>query len=76
MEKKFKLKMVTMPNFLTIEMPPRPRQEGMMDSSIPVSELSEAEANEYAEEMKLAFVQHWKVKVAQTENEPRQKTIR
>lgn len=62
-EKTIKVKMVSMPNFLNVEMPPRPRQEGFQPGhTIPVGDLTEAEANEYAEEMKQAFLDHWRIK--------------
>jgi len=64
MEKKFKLKMVSMPNFLNIEMPPRPREEGFSTgATIPISDLTPEEAAEYAEWMRLSFLEHWKQKV-------------
>jgi hypothetical protein len=63
MEKKFKLKMVAMPNFLSVESPPRPRQEGMREGIIiPVGDLSPEEAAKYAEWMKLSFIEHWRKK--------------
>ena len=63
MTKEFNLKMVSMPNFIIVEAAPRPRQEGLVPNpSIPVEELSEKEANEYAEGMKQAFIDHWKSK--------------
>lgn len=66
MTKNFKLLPPTMPNFLFIEMPPRPRQEGVsFDNKIPITDLSEQEATEYAELMKQAFINHWKNKKKQ-----------
>jgi hypothetical protein len=62
MEKSFKLLMPTMPNFISYEGPARPKQEGFSaeKNCIPVSDLSEEEARQYAEEMKAAFIEHWK----------------
>lgn len=63
MEKKFNLKMVAMPNFITIEMPPRPRQEGFKEAPIvDVKDMTEQEATEYAEWMRVSFIEHWKSK--------------
>lgn len=64
MEIFFKLKMVSMPNFINFEMPPRPRQEVFTHgaNSIPIEQLSEEQARQYAEEMRLSFIAHWKNK--------------
>lgn len=64
MEKTFKLKMVEMPNFICIEMPAWQRQYGFNTdaANIPVSSMSIQEATEYAEEMKQAFIDHWRAK--------------
>ena len=53
-----------MPNFLPYETSVRLRQDGFRpsDNLIPVHELSEEEAIEYAELMKQSFIQHWKNK--------------
>lgn len=60
MEKKFKLILPPPPNFISFERPARPRQEGFNTGhSIPVSDLSEEEAEEYGELMKQAFISHW-----------------
>lgn len=57
------LQMVMMPNFLTIKMPPRPRQDGYVSSpTIPVSDLTAEQAEQYATHMKEAFMEHWKAK--------------
>jgi len=64
MEKKIKLKMVGMPNFISMDLPPRPREEGIqMNNTIPVQDLTPEEASEYAEWMKISFLEHWKQKV-------------
>lgn len=62
MEKSFKLLMPTMPNFISYEGPVRLKQEGFSseNNSIPVSDLTEEEAYQYSEEMKDAFIDHWK----------------
>jgi hypothetical protein len=58
-----KLKMVMMPNFLTMEMPARPRQEGFTElPKVSVGELSEEQASQYADEMRAAFMSHWRDK--------------
>ena len=60
MEKKVKLLPPIMPNFISIETPPRPRQEGFEGYKIRVRELTNAEAEEYGELMKQTFIQHHK----------------
>lgn len=61
MEKKIKLLPPMMPNFISIETPPRPRHEGaQFDHKIRVYELSYDEAIEYGELMKQAFINHHK----------------
>lgn len=59
MEKKFKLQTPMMPNFILIE-----GITGMITDppKIPVEQLSEQEANEYAELMRVTFMEHWKKK--------------
>ena len=61
MTKEFKLLMISMPNFIAVEKPARPRQEGVdfTNQGVPVGELTHEEAEGYAEEMKQAFLQHW-----------------
>ena len=59
------LTMVRMPNFIRYNI------KGVIEADVPeriisVSDLSEADASEYAEAMKRAFIQHWKNK--QTES--------
>lgn len=60
----FKLTMISMPNFLTFEMPPGKKQDGLkfVKNTIPVENLSIEEIRTYAEEMRLAFIQHWQSK--------------
>ena len=60
----FNLKMIRMPNFITYEVPAGQRQDGFNPNSntIPVEMLDENAANKYAEEMKEAFINHWKTK--------------
>lgn len=63
MTKEIKLVMISMPNFISYEQPARPRQEGFKPAEgIPVGTLTEDEANQYAEEMKQAFLAHWALK--------------
>jgi D-serine dehydratase len=63
MEKKFKLRMVQMPNFISVEMPPRSREDGIKESPVvPVKDMSKEEAEEYAEWMRKSFIQHWESK--------------
>lgn len=58
-----KIKMIQMPNFLILETPPVEKQDGFRHgSTIPIGELSEEQANEYAEEMKQSFLNHWKLR--------------
>lgn len=65
MVKKFKLNMVSMPNFITYETPAGQKQDGIdfNKNTIPVSELTQEEAAEYAEWMRLSFLGHWERKV-------------
>lgn len=66
MERKLKIVPPTMPNFFHYEMPARPREEGFKPApSIPIEELTEEEANEFAEMMKLEFLKHWNRKKQQ-----------
>lgn len=61
MELKVKLLAPMMPNFIRIEQPPRPRQEGLQEGyKIRVCELTDAEAVEYGELMKQTFIEHHK----------------
>lgn len=64
MERKVKLLPPMMPNFISIESPPRPRQEGLVERyKISVSELTNDEAVEYGELMKQTFIEHHKIRV-------------
>lgn len=70
MEKKFKLLPPAMPNFITVDRPAVQRQEGINGHfQIAVSELNEAEADEYATLMKWDFMAHWK-KMVDAKNQP------
>lgn len=63
MEKTLKIKVPEMPNFFRYEMPAGKKQDGFkFDHSIPITEFSEEEANEFAEMMKQEFLKHWKAK--------------
>lgn len=58
-----------MPNFISIETPPRPRGVGLQESpKIRVCELTIEEAEEYGELMKQAFINHHKEHIARDEN--------
>lgn len=56
-----------MPNFIPVEVGPSTRQDGFNPESagatIPISSLTEEEAYAYGEEMKQAFVKHWRDKM-------------
>jgi hypothetical protein len=59
MEYKVKLQAPMMPNFISIETPPRPNGEGLQESDkIRVCELTYEQAEEYGELMKQAFIKH------------------
>jgi hypothetical protein len=62
MEIKSKIKKPVMPSHIFIEQPIGKRQEGFKQSigKIPVKDLTEEQANEYAELMKKTFIEHWK----------------
>lgn len=65
MERKVKLLPPMMPNFISIEIHPRPRQEGLQEGyKIRVCELTNDEAVEYGELMKQTFIEHHKEHVA------------
>lgn len=52
-----------MPNFFQYKVPPGKRQDGLkLNHSIPISELNEEEAIEFAEMMKQEFLKHWENK--------------
>lgn len=60
MQKKFELLPPTMPNFIQFKREAGLKQDGYkVDGGLPVSELTEAEADEYAELMKTTFKAHW-----------------
>ncbi len=60
MEKKVKLLPPLMPNFISIDTPTRPRQEGLqVGYKIRVCELSYDEAIEYGELIKQTFIKHY-----------------
>jgi len=70
MEKKFELNPPTMSNFITYNSAPVRRQDGFRNApSIHVYELSEKEANEYAELMKQTFLKHWENRVKVRKND-------
>lgn len=71
MEKKIKLLPPSMPNFISIETPPRPRQWGLQEGyKIRVCELSDTEAEEYGELMKQTFIEHHKEHVKRETKTP------
>ena len=63
MMKGFEINPPIMPNFLIVKTEPGRRQDGIKDTSIPVSSLTREEAEEFAELMKQTFLQHWENKV-------------
>lgn len=69
MELKVKLQAPMMPNFISIETPPRPKEEGFKESyKVRVCELTNEEAEQYGELMKQAFIRHHKEHVAREQN--------
>lgn len=62
MEIKQKVRKPIMPSEIYLEVPVGKRQDGFNLSSgkILVSDLTEEQANEYAELMKQTFIEHWK----------------
>ena len=65
MERKVKLLPPMMPNFISIETPPRPRQEGFQEGhKIRVCELTYQEAEQYGELMRQTFIEHHKEHVS------------
>jgi hypothetical protein len=70
MEYKVKLQAPLMPNFISIETPPRPKGEGLQESyKIRVCELTNEEAEQYGELIKQAFIQHHKQHIARERGE-------
>lgn len=65
MKIEFKIKKPTMPNFILLEIPPRPKQDGFNSESntipvtMPVKDLDENQAIEYAQLMYDTFMDHW-----------------
>lgn len=64
MELTVKIKMPLMPDVLNFEAAPKPKQAGFQTAgnSIAVKDLTEEQANEFADEWKKAFLEHWKEK--------------
>ena len=63
MERKIKLIGQIMPDVIYLEAPAKPREEGFTpNAGIAVEELTEAEALQYAEDMKNDFIAHWNEK--------------
>jgi hypothetical protein len=61
MQKILKIRPPMMPNFFQYEMPAGKKQDGIkFDHAIPIEELDEEEANEFAEMMKQEFLKHWR----------------
>lgn len=70
MNKTLKIVPPTMPNFFRYEIRgSSQKQDGFKpDNGIPISTLTEEEANEFAEMMKEEFLKHWRLKKAQNTN--------
>ena len=62
MKKEFELLPPTMPSSVRYKVPGSNRQNGFdpENNRFPVSELTEKEAEEFAELMKQTFLQHWR----------------
>lgn len=61
MKVEFELLPPRMPNFVEMKVPPKTRQEGFSEGmSIVVEDLTEQQANEFADLMRAAFIDHWK----------------
>lgn len=63
MEKKMEVLPPPMPNTIYLQAPPTTKQTGINwggSNAIDVGELTEEEAQEYAELMKQTFLKHWK----------------
>jgi hypothetical protein len=61
MKLEFKLLPPLMPNFISYEIPVGKRQDGFnLDANkIPITELTQSQAEEYGELMKQTFIEHW-----------------
>lgn len=67
MELKHKVLPPDIPNFIRIETPPGKRQDGFVaHPGIHICELSEEEAEEYAELLKSEFMKKWTIQKAKT----------
>jgi len=53
-----------MPNFFYYEIPPSPKQDAIdfSKTSIPITEFTREEAEEFGELMKKSFIEHWEAK--------------
>lgn len=61
MEFQLKLKMPLPQNFIIFEMPPGQRQDGIKElPGIDIVQLSEEQAEQYAEELKQHFLAHYR----------------
>jgi hypothetical protein len=55
-----KIKMVKMPNFLSFEQKAGKREDGFKtNDAIDVGDLTSEEAEQFSDEMKQAFIDHW-----------------
>lgn len=60
MTKEFKLIMIPMPYKINYEVPPGKKEDGpKFHNNVLVESLSKEDAEEYANEMKEAFLAHW-----------------
>jgi hypothetical protein len=60
MEKKFKILPPSMPNFVRFEKKPSPKGEGIkMEEGFDIADFTEDEAFEYAELMRVTFIEHY-----------------
>lgn len=61
MEYNFELLPPTMPNFIYLKLPPRPRGEGFKEGvNIDIVDLTEDQAIQYSELMRDSFMMHWR----------------
>lgn len=64
MEKKFELLPPLMPNFVRFKQEAGLRQDGFkVNDGFPIIDFTQKEAEEYAELMSKAFMEHWRNKV-------------